>query len=258
MNLMSRRLSLSLLVLCSVLALAQLGQAQAELWRNPKPAPAVVFHTVNGKLINLKQYRGEVVLLNFWATWCGPCRMEIPNLARLQAKYPGRLQVLGLSVDDDASPAQVGAFAKQLGVNYPVGMAGVPLRMEFGGITAIPSTFLVDPQGRIAQWFQGLHPISEIDADARALMKMPDGEQVTYISRPLLPGEPVKTIHIPGIYNELAALPAAKQKVLLSRLNKEHCTCPCHMTLAHCRTEDTTCPVSLQESKKLIIAAAGK
>src|SRR5438034_1178856 len=86
--------------------------------RNPDPAPEFKLAALDGKPIALKDAKGKVVLLNFWATWCGPCRAEIPGLIELQKKYPDKLQVIGLAVDVD-SAEEVKQYAAKVGMNYP-------------------------------------------------------------------------------------------------------------------------------------------
>src|SRR5260370_22424472 len=90
--------------------------------RDPDPAPDFKLTGLDDKAVTLADSHGKVILLNFWATWCGPCRAEIPDLVELQNKYKDRLQVLGLVVDDDDQDA-IKEFAKEFGINYPVAIA---------------------------------------------------------------------------------------------------------------------------------------
>jgi thiol-disulfide isomerase/thioredoxin len=89
--------------------------------RDPDAAPKFAVKCIDGDTVNLAAARGKVVLLNFWATWCGPCRMEVPDLVELQKKYQDRLQVIGLVVDD-ADEDAVRKFAKNYSINYPIAM----------------------------------------------------------------------------------------------------------------------------------------
>lgn len=108
---------------------------------------------ITGQPVALSNYRGKVVLINFWATWCPPCRQEIPDIVRLAATYSNQLQVIGVSVDQNMSdPIQ---FYKQMGMNYPVIMATSEMTAAYGGITGIPTSFVIDKNGAIANSFVG-------------------------------------------------------------------------------------------------------
>lgn len=113
----------------------------------PQPAPPIEGMTTTGQKFKLSDYKGKVVLLNFWATWCGPCRGEIPDLVQLQTKYEKRgFTIVGLSDDDDLEKPK--AFAAQNGMTYPILLVPPPARAAFG-LQAIPATFLVDKEGRV-------------------------------------------------------------------------------------------------------------
>jgi len=124
------------------------GEAVIRFIRDPDPATEFAVEGIDGKIVNLAGARGKVVLLNFWATWCGPCRMEVPDLVELQKKYQDRLQVIGLVVDD-ADEDAVLKFAKRYSINYPVAMATDGMRIQFGGVPALPTSFIIDSQGRV-------------------------------------------------------------------------------------------------------------
>src|SRR5262249_50813004 len=113
--------------------------------RNPDPAPPLALKDLDGKALSLDAWRGKVTLINFWASWCGPCRAEIPVLIALQRKYAGKLQVVGLSVDD-APADDVRQFVATVGINYPVALAPSEVSELYGGIPALPTSFLLDTQ----------------------------------------------------------------------------------------------------------------
>src|SRR5216684_2719074 len=104
----------------------QQEQEQPTLYfvRNPDPAPEFQLAGLDGKPISLAGARGKIILLNFWASWCGPCRAEVPDLVELQTRYKDDLQVIGLVVDDDDMDA-IHQFVRDLGINYPVAVAPV-------------------------------------------------------------------------------------------------------------------------------------
>ena len=112
------------------------------------PAPAWKLKDTEGKDVSFAQLKGKVVVVDFWATWCGPCRAEIPGYVAMQKKYGDQLAIIGVSVDQ-GGPELVKAFGEKFGVNYPLVMADEAIQKAFGGIEAIPTTFLIDRDGQI-------------------------------------------------------------------------------------------------------------
>ena len=148
-------LSVWLLVLCCVVpALAY----NAHLDRKP---PDFERQDLTGRRIRLREYRGKVVLLNFWATWCAPCQQEIPRFEEWQVLYGSRgLQVIAVSMDDEAAPVRT--LLSKLKVSYPVVMGDAKLGAEFGGVLGLPVTILIGRDGKIVRRIEG-------DADLRAM-----------------------------------------------------------------------------------------
>ena len=111
---------------------------------------------VSGHPVRLSDLRGRVVLLNFWATWCGPCKVEMPWFLALQRDYhDAGLSILGVSMDDDGWTS-VAPFLNQIPVNYPIAVGNDDLAAQYGGVEQLPTTFLIDREGRIAETFVGL------------------------------------------------------------------------------------------------------
>jgi thiol-disulfide isomerase/thioredoxin len=135
-----------------------------------KLAPTWTLTDVNGKAIHSSDLKGKVVVLDFWATWCGPCRMEIPGFIALQKQYGDQgLIVVGASVDEGGA-AVVKKFADQLGINYSVGVADETLQGAFGEIVGLPTTFIIDRQGRLVDKHLGLTAQSEFEAELKPLL----------------------------------------------------------------------------------------
>ncbi len=119
-------------------------------------APAVTFQMLDGRAVPLRELRGQVVLVNFWATWCPPCRAEMPGFQRTydERKAAG-FTVVGVSMDD-ASPAHVASYLRDHGIAYPVAMASPEVPAAFGGVNTFPTSFLIDRRGRVRYTVQGI------------------------------------------------------------------------------------------------------
>lgn len=113
-----------------------------------RPAPDFALPRIDGGQLQLSSYRGKVVLLDFWATWCVPCREETPHFVEMQERYKDRgLQIIGVSMDD--SPDPVRTFYKQFHINYPVVMGTAETGSAYGGVLGLPIAFLIDRNGII-------------------------------------------------------------------------------------------------------------
>ena len=124
--------------------------------KNRKLAPQFTLKDANGGNVKFSDFRGKVVLLNFWATWCGPCKIEIPWLIEFQQTYKDRdLVVLGVSFDDDGWTS-VKPYVEEKKINYRVMIGTDEMAKLYGGVESLPTTFLVDKQGRIASTHIGL------------------------------------------------------------------------------------------------------
>ncbi|MGB9611820.1 MAG: redoxin domain-containing protein [Bryobacteraceae bacterium] len=135
-----------------------------------KLAPDFELRDVNGKTIRLSDYRGQVVLLNFWATWCGPCKIEIPWFVEFQRTFKDRgFTVIGVSVDEDGWEA-VRPFLAARQVNYPVVIATPEVETKYGGVEALPMSFLIDRDGRIASTHVGLVTKKTYEDEIRQLL----------------------------------------------------------------------------------------
>ena len=141
-------------------------------------APDFSLESLEGKTMRLSDFRGKAVLLNFWATWCGPCKIEMPWFVELQQKYGSQgLQVVGVAMDD-ASKEDIAKFAKDMGVNYPVLIGKEAVGDSYGGIPALPETFFIGRDGKVVDKILGLRGKAEIeDAIKKALDTQPTATQ---------------------------------------------------------------------------------
>ena len=128
------------------------------------------FKDLDGKNVPLSTYKGKIGLLNFWATWCGPCKAEIPGFVELQAKYQDDLVIVGFSVDDTADKAR--AFATQYKINYPIllGEGHEELQEAYGPIWGIPASFLISKDGKVCRKHLGIAPKAVFEKEIVALM----------------------------------------------------------------------------------------
>jgi len=149
-----------------------------------KSAPDFALKDADGKLVHLSDYRGKVVLLDFWATWCGPCKIEIPWFKELERKNKSRgFAVIGVSMDDDGWDV-VKPFVRELGVNYRVVMGNDSTAQLFGSIDALPTTFLIDREGKVAATHVGLTDKKDFDDGVEQLLQTPAPAAGGHISLP--------------------------------------------------------------------------
>lgn len=137
-------------------------------------APDFTLQSLDGKDMRLSDFRGKAVLLNFWATWCGPCKIEMPWFVQLQNEYgPQGFQIVGVAMDD-SSKEDIAKFAKDMGVNYPVLIGKEAVGEEYGGVPALPESFFISRDGKIMDKFIGLRGKGEVeDAIKKALQTQP-------------------------------------------------------------------------------------
>jgi len=127
------------------------------------PAPDFTLESLDGNKMTLSELRGKAVLLNFWATWCGPCKIETPWLVELQNKYGAQgLQVIGVAMDDSGKD-DIAKFAKDMGVNYPVLLGKEAVGDAYGGVPALPESFFIGRDGKIVDKIIGLKGKAEIE-----------------------------------------------------------------------------------------------
>jgi len=224
--------------------------------KDPDPAPAFKVKDLEGKEVTLEAYKGKIVLLNFWATWCGPCRAEIPSLIELQTKYKDQIQILGMNVDDE-DETQVRAVVQGEGINYPVLMTPLDVRMAYGGITALPTVFIINTEGRVVQKHVGLFNPVLYETEVRALLGMPVAARVEWFedTGQVFLKHADRASMFPGV--NLSSLTEEQRMVAIKKFNAEGCTCGCKMTLAQCRIYDAGCSISLARTAEIIKGITG-
>jgi thiol-disulfide isomerase/thioredoxin len=244
-----------LFLYCGVTALRAQGPQQRQpviyLVGHPEAAPDFLLSNLDGKPVSLVGARGKVILLNFWATWCGPCRAETQDLIQLQNKYKDSLQIIGLAVDvDDA--AEVQSFAESSGINYPVAVAPIELRMQYGGITALPTSFLIDPEGRVVQKHVGLSDPILYELEIRALLHLAIPAKIERFddTGQIFLKNAERATELPGV--DMSGLSPQQKLVALRAFNAESCTCGCKLTLAQCRIYDAACHVSRERTAAIV------
>ena len=225
-------------------------------FREPKPAPAFTMTDLDGREISPASLRGKVVIVNFWATWCGPCRAEVPDLVALQDKYRDTLQVIGIS-EDEGGVGVVKRFAAEHKINYPVVMMTPEIERRYPGISALPTSFILDREARVVQKHVGMLTARTTEYEARHLAGLPVNATVEEVDQAqgLQIVNGAQALAIPGV--DLAALPIAKRTEALQKLNSQPCTCGCDLTLARCRVDDPSCSVSLPLAQQIVKQIAG-
>jgi thiol-disulfide isomerase/thioredoxin len=220
-----------------------------KLLKDPVDIPSFSVTDLTGRTIQSSELRGKVVLVNFWATWCPPCRAEIPDLIKLQEKYRKELVIIGVS-EDEIPPENVKAFANQQGMNYPIAMTTPELRKIFRGVAALPTTFVIDRNGRLVQKHVGLLNAANTELEAQVLAGMKVNarvERVEDADRVRLENAAQAT-EIPGV--DLTKMTPEKRTAAIKAMNSDDCTCGCGLTIAECRINDPDCPVSLPLAKE--------
>ena len=221
----------------------------------PASVGPLTMETIDGELLDMSDLRGKVVLVNFWATWCGPCREEFPYLAILSERYPEHLVVIGVS-EDAGGVDMVEAFADQYGVNYPIVMSTPEIKRAFPGVFALPTSFVVDPDGQMVQTHVGLISPVILEQETRYLSSLSNNATVETVaaSSQIRLANAAQATEIPGV--DLSVLTPDQREEALRRLNADGCPCGCQLTLAQCRINDSSCGISPPIVEQLVAEIA--
>ena len=219
--------------------------------KDPEPAPPLDAKDIFGNPVTKDDWAGKVVMVNFWATWCPPCRYEIPELLELKQEYGDKLLIIGISEDDDG-PDDVIKFALSKNMSYPIVMATREIVRGYGGVPALPTTFLINTEGRVVTKHSGLYPKDAYDQEIRALLGMPIYSRVETFADTgqLFLKNAANATELPGV--SFKGLNADQKKRALRRMNSEGCTCGCNLTVSQCRVNDTGCPVSVDLAAQIV------
>lgn len=137
-------------------------------------APDFQLNTLDGKPVKLSAYRGKAVLLNFWATWCGPCKVETPWLVDFYKQYqPQGLEIVGVSMDDDGSNDEIAKFVKEMNINYTIVQGTEKVADAYGGIDGLPISFFIDRNGKVVDMTIGLRGKRDLEDDIKKALATP-------------------------------------------------------------------------------------
>ena len=223
----------------------------------PMPVASFSVRDLDGRTISSESLRGKVTIVNFWATWCPPCRAEIPDLIALQDRYRDQLQVIGVS-QDETGPEVVRQFAAEQHMNYPIVMSTPELERIFTGIYALPTSFVIDRHAQVVQKHVGMLNAATTEGETRLLAGLSVDATVEYVEdeTKALIKNAAQATKIPGV--DLDSLSASAKALALMQMNHDNCTCGCALTLAACRINDPSCSISLPLAQKIAAAAAAR
>jgi thiol-disulfide isomerase/thioredoxin len=219
-------------------------------------APLFSATDINGRKLDLADYRGKVILLDFWATWCGPCRIEIPGFVKLQERYRDQgLVVIGVSVDDSVEPVR--EFYREFNMNYPVVMGESRITELYGGIVGLPTTFIIGRDGRIYSKHMGATDVSVFEEEVKELLAGDTASEVARFQQvggvrrgeQIELGDPAEIdSEVPGVnLSGLSPQQVAQFKRILESIP---CDCGCKMNVLECRHKDRACGVSKRLAKE--------
>jgi thiol-disulfide isomerase/thioredoxin len=227
------------------------GGATLQLLEQPMDVEPFTLTDLDGNAISFADLRGKVVLVNFWATWCPPCRAEIPDLIKLQERYRDKLVVLGIS-EDEVGPDEVKAFVTEQKINYPIAMSTPEMSQIFKGVSALPTTFVIDRDGKVQMRHVGMLDPANTELEAQYLSGTLTNVKIERVQdeTTALLARAAQAKEIPGV--DLTKMTPEQRTEALKALNADNCTCGCGLTLAACRINDPACEVSLPIAKKIV------
>jgi thiol-disulfide isomerase/thioredoxin len=137
-------------------------------------APDFELSTLDGKPVKLSAYRGKAVLVSFWATWCGPCKVETPWLVEFYKQYqPQGLEIVGVAMDDAGSQNEIAKFVKDMNINYTIVQGTEKVGDAYGGVDGLPASFFIDRNGKIVDMTLGIRGRSDLEDDIKKALAVP-------------------------------------------------------------------------------------
>jgi peroxiredoxin len=230
--------------------IAPAASAQTKGDSNHPLAPDFSLTDITGQPLKLSDFHGKVVVLNFWATWCGPCRIEIPDFIELQNRYAAQgYTTIGISMD--TSPEPVVEFYKELKMNYPVAVGNDRLGDMYGGMGGLPTTFVIGRDGRIYAKHVGATDPRVFEQEIKELLALSPTAEATgfhqvgviYSDDKVKLGNPDEyNSEVPGV--DVSKLTAEQKEAFKKKLETLMCPCGCKMSIMRCRKEDYRCAYS--------------
>ncbi len=213
-------------------------------------APNFSLTDLSGQKLNLSDYNGKVILLDFWATWCGPCLIEIPGFVELQNRYRDQgFAVIGIAMQDKLEAVR--DFYREYKMNYRVAMGNDELEELFGGIFGLPTTFLIGRDGRVYAKHVGATDVAVFEEEVKKLLAAEASVEVPEFRQQGRAGQAAKielgdpeevNSEVPGV--NLSKLTTAQKEQFKKQLSAQKCDCGCNMDLLNCRLKDRQCSVS--------------
>ncbi len=205
------------------------------------------FRTLAGESMALSDFQGRVLVLVYWATWCGACRTELKILGALQNKYAKKVCVLAINADSgDIQDGKVQGFLREMKYALPVTRVSLGTFPPSGGVPAI---VIVDSAGWIRRTHVGTVHAEELEAELRALMGLPTGKNLIEVQQV---GDSLTAAFPPSLKEEFQHLSLSARRLAWKRLNSEPCPCGCNLSVSRCLLEDSSCSTSIHAGRKLL------
>ena len=171
MNKVLKRIFLDVLICFLIFSISYCSKKkEPEPALEPIAAPDFTLPDINGKMVSLKDFRGKVLILDFWATWCPPCRQEIPQFVDLYSQYKEKgFEIIGIALDQEGEKV-VKPFSQNYNIKYPILIGGEEVSEIYGGIRGIPTTFVIDRKGNIVKKYVGFRDREVFEEDIKALL----------------------------------------------------------------------------------------